>query len=67
MIVFYIGLLLIISINVYGQVEEGKMYMIIACHSNKALEIKPAADITASGLQLQQDELNGEFKSIILF
>lgn len=67
MIVFYIGLLLIISINVYGQVEEGKMYMIIACHSNKALEIKPAADITASGLQLQQDDLTGNSNQLFYF
>jgi outer membrane protein assembly factor BamB len=50
------GLLFFISFQIFGQIKEDKSYMIIATHSNKALEIKPAADLNANRLQLQQND-----------
>lgn len=65
--VFGIGLLLCFCVQAFGQIKEGQSYMIIATHSNKALEIKQVADISANGLQLQQNDSTGNDNQLFYF
>lgn len=66
-----LGILLVISFQMNAQLagplKEGKTYMIIATHSNKALEIKSAPDITANGLQLQQNDSTAKINQLFSF
>lgn len=63
---FTVSLFLFSSL-VFSQVKEGISYMIIATHSNKALEIKPDADIAKNGLQLQQNDSTGADNQLFYF
>ena len=66
-----LGILLFLSFQVnaqlIGPVKEGKSYMIIASHSNKALEIKSSVDMTANGLLLQQNDSTGKINQLFTF
>jgi hypothetical protein len=62
-----IAFAIFISFQIFAQIKEGRSYMIIASHSNKALEIKQSINITSPELILQQNDSTGNDNQLFFF